>query len=280
MTLRRDIARQRLALLGLLLLVSLIVISALAPWLAPYDPLRAFDGLRLAPPGTPQHLLGLDNQGRDILSRLIWGGRSTLGAAILPVLFAALVSLILGMLAGYRPTLLSTLIMRTMDMLFAFPMVLLAIGLSAVLGSGYLTVTVTLICSVIPYLTRIVYRTTRSEMAKEYLEALHAQGASHGDILCRELLPNVITPLVIYTTSLLGGMVVFLAGLSFLGLGVQPPQADWGRMVGEGSTLMIMGAPHVATVPALAIVLVSLAFNWLGDGLRDLLDPHRSGGEG
>ena len=162
-----------------------------------------------------------------------------------------------------------------MDMLFAFPMVLLAIGLSAVLGSGYPTLIITLICSVIPYLTRVVYRDTRAEVAKEYVEALRAQGASTADILFREIMPNVATPLLVYTTSLLGGMVVFLAGLSFLGLGVQPPQADWGRMVGEGAQMMILGAPHVATAPAVAIVLLSLAFNWLGDGLRDLLDPYQ-----
>ncbi|MFJ5158658.1 ABC transporter permease [Pantoea sp. NPDC088449] len=269
--------KQHLAAGSLLILLLIVMISALAPWLAPYDPLQSFTGLRLAPPGTPGHWLGGDNQGRDMLSRLIWGGRSALGASILPVIVAALLSLAFGMLAGYRDSAFSAFIMRITDMLFAFPMVLLAIGLSAVLGSGYLTVTITLICSVVPYLTRVVYSDTRAEVRKEYVEALHAQGASHSDILFRELLPNVATPLLVYTTSLLGGMVVFLAGLSFLGLGVQPPQADWGRMVGEGTQWMILGAPHIATLPACAIVVVSLAFNWLGDGLRDMLDPHRKG---
>lgn len=266
--------RHKLAFGSLLFLLLVIAISALAPWLSPYDPLQSFDGLRLAPMGTPGHLFGLDNQGRDILSRMIWGGRSALGASIIPVLLAALISLLLGVFAGYRAGSLSTLTMRVMDMLFAFPMVLLAIGLSAVLGSGYLTVSITLLCSVVPYLTRVVYADTRREVAKEYIEAARAQGATTRDILLNELVPNVATSLLVYTTSLLGGMVVFLAGLSFLGLGVQPPQADWGRMVGEGAQMMILGAPHVATLPALAIVLVSLAFNWLGDGLRDALDPH------
>lgn len=271
----RRLSRHGLALCGLFILLIALLVSFLAPWLSPYDPLASFDGLRLAPPGTPGHLFGLDNQGRDVLSRIIWGGRSLLATSVLPIIFAALVSLALGMLAGFRASAVSELIMRTMDMLFAFPMVLLAIALSAVLGSGYLTLIITLICSVIPYLTRVVYRDTRAEIAKEYVEALRAQGASTTDILFREILPNVATPLLVYTTSLLGGMVVFLAGLSFLGLGVQPPQADWGRMVGEGAQMMILGAPHVATAPALAIVLLSLAFNWLGDGLRDLLDPYQ-----
>lgn len=274
-TFLRRLSRHGLALLGLGIFLTAVVLSLAAPWVAPYDPLVSFDGLRLAPPGTPGHLLGLDNQGRDITSRLIWGGRTILAASVLPIVFAALVSLALGLLAGFRASAFSELIMRTMDMLFAFPMVLLAIGLSAVLGSGYPTLTITLICSVIPYLTRVVYRDTRSEVTKEYVEALRAQGASSRDILFREILPNVAAPLLVYTTSLLGGMVVFLAGLSFLGLGVQPPQADWGRMVGEGAQMMIFGAPHIATAPAVAIVLLSLAFNWLGDGLRDLLDPYQ-----
>lgn len=267
--------QHKLATLSLLVLLATMMATSLAPWLAPYDPLQSFPGLRLAPPGTPGHLLGLDNQGRDMLSRVIWGGRSALGASILPVLFAALISLVLGMLAGYRNGVFSAFIMRCMDMMFAFPMVLLAIGLSAVLGSGYLTVMITVVCSVIPYLTRVVYRDTRTEVNKEYVEALRAQGAGNLDIMFREVMPNVATPLLVYATSLLGGMVVFLAGLSFLGLGIQPPQADWGRMVGEGAQMMILGAPHIATIPAVAIVVVSLAFNWLGDGLRDLLDPHR-----
>lgn len=275
MDIPRLIRQQPLAIASLVVLLCIIAVTLFAPWIAPYDPMQAFPGLRLAPPGTPGHLLGGDNQGRDMLSRLIWGGRSALGASILPVIVAAAASLGLGMLAGYRNGMVSAFIMRCIDTLFAFPMVLLAIGLSAVLGSGYLTVIITLICSVIPYLTRVVYSDTRVEVQKEYVEALRAQGASHADILFRELLPNVATPLLVYTTSLLGGMVVFLAGLSFLGLGVQPPQADWGRMVGEGAQMMILGAPHIATLPALAIVVVSLAFNWLGDGLRDLLDPYR-----
>jgi len=275
LTFLQRLVRHKLTLAGLLILLTAMGLSLLAPLIAPYDPLQAFDGLRLAPPGTPGHLLGLDNQGRDMLSRIIWGGRSILMASILPVIFAALLSLALGLLAGFRAGAFSELIMRTMDILFAFPMVLLAIGLSAVLGSGYSTVIITLICSVVPYLTRVVYRDTRTEIAKDYVEALRAQGASNGDILFREILPNVATPLLVYTTSLLGGMVVFLAGLSFLGLGIQPPQADWGRMVGEGAQMMILGAPHIATAPAVAIVLLSLSFNWLGDGLRDLLDPNR-----
>lgn len=181
----RRLSRHGLALLGLLILLCALLVSLFAPWLSPYDPLAAFDGLRLAPPGTPGHLLGLDNQGRDVLSRIIWGGRSLLAASVLPIIFAALVSLALGMLAGFRASAFSELIMRSMDMLFAFPMVLLAIGLSAVLGSGYPTLIITLICSVIPYLTRVVYRDTRAEVAKEYVEALRAQGASTADILFR-----------------------------------------------------------------------------------------------
>lgn len=266
--------RNRLALFSLGFLLLVVAISLLAPWISPYDPLQSTPRLRLGPIGTPGHWLGLDGQGRDILSRLLWGGRTSLAASVIPVLLAAVLSLMLGVVAGYRQGRLSSLVMRLIDMLFAFPMVLLAIGLSAVIGSGLMTVSITLICSATPYLTRVVYAETRAEIGKEYIEAARALGTPTVELLYRELLPNVITPLVVYTTTLLGGMVVFLAGLSFLGLGVQPPQADWGRMVSEGSQMMILGAPHIATLPAAAIVLVSLAFNWLGDGLHDALDPH------
>lgn len=266
--------RHRLALFSLIFLLLVVAVSALAPWISPYDPLLSTPRLRLGAMGTPGHLLGLDGQGRDILSRLIWGGRTSLAASVIPVLLAAVLSVILGVVAGYRHGRISSLVMRLIDMLFAFPMVLLAIGLSAVIGSGFMTVSITLICSATPDLTRVVYAETRSEIGKEYIEAARSLGAPTFDILYRELLPNVLTPLVVYTTTLLGGMVVFLAGLSFLGLGVQPPQADWGRMVSEGAQMMILGAPHIATLPAAAIVLVSLAFNWLGDGLHDALDPH------
>ena len=264
----------RLALASLGFIALALLVSALAPWIAPYDPNAVADpSLRLLPPGTPGHLLGLDGQGRDLLSRVIWGGRASLLSTIAPVALAVLLSLGLGLFAGYTRGRASALVMRVVDILFAFPMVLLAIGLATALGPGFWTIALTIVFSATPYLTRVVYAGVRAERDKEYVEAARALGASTSTLLFSEILPNVATAAVVYGTTLVGSMIVFLSGLSFLGLGTQPPTADWGRMVSEGAQVLVLDAPHVATVPALAIVFVALAFNWLGNGLRDVLDP-------
>ncbi|MDM0035148.1 ABC transporter permease [Variovorax sp. J22P271] len=264
----------RLALASLGFIGLALLVSAFAPWIAPHDPNAVADpSLRLLPPGTPGHLLGLDGQGRDLLSRVIWGGRASLLSTIAPVAIAVLLSLALGLFAGYTRGRASALVMRVVDILFAFPMVLLAIGLATALGPGFWTIALTIVFSATPYLTRVVYAGVRAERDKEYVEAARALGASTFTVLFAEILPNVATAAVVYGTTLVGSMIVFLSGLSFLGLGTQPPTADWGRMVSEGAQVLVLDAPHVATVPALAIVFVALAFNWLGNGLRDVLDP-------
>lgn len=263
----------KLALASLAVIVLALLLSALAPWIAPYDPNVADPALRLAPPGTPGHLLGLDGQGRDLLSRLLWGGRESLLSTIAPVAVAVLISLALGLFAGYTRGRAAALVMRVVDILFAFPMVLLAIGLATALGPGFWTIALTIVFTATPYLTRVVYAGVRAERDKEYVEAARVLGAPTRTVLLCEILPNVATPAIVYGTTLVGSMIVFLAGLSFLGLGTQPPTADWGRMVSEGAQVLVLDAAHVATVPALAIVAVALAFNWLGNGLRDILDP-------
>lgn len=265
----------RLVFASLLFILFAILVSIAAPWLAPHDPNAADATLRLVPIGTPDHLLGVDAQGRDIFSRIIWGGRSSLLASILPVVAAVAFSLALGLTAGYTGGRWSSFIMRVIDLAFAFPMILLAIGLATAFGPGLWTVALTIIVSATPYLTRVVYAEVRAERDKEYVEAARALGASRFEILTREILPNVATSVLVYGTTMIGGMIVFSAGLSFLGLGAQPPTADWGRMVSEGAKVLILGSAHVATVPALVIVAIALAFNWLGDGLRDVLDPRR-----
>ncbi|MBA8841533.1 ABC transporter permease [Ochrobactrum sp. RH2CCR150] len=269
------LTRDKLVLASLVFILAVVAVSVAAPWIAPYDPNVADAALRLAPLGTPDHILGVDAQGRDILSRVIWGGRSSLLVSVLPVAAAVLLSIALGLAAGYKGGKLAAFIMRVIDLAFAFPMVLLAIGLATAFGPGLWTVGLTIIFSATPYLTRVVYAEVRAERDKEYVEAAQALGASQFEIVFREILPNVATSVLVYGTTMIGGMIVFSAGLSFLGLGTQPPTADWGRMVSEGSKVLILGSAHVATVPALVIVAVALAFNWLGDGLRDLLDPRR-----
>lgn len=263
------------AVIGGVIVIGVVLAAIFAPWVAPYDPSAAVGSLRLAPPGTDGHLLGLDGLGRDILSRLIYGGRITLLAAVVPVVAAAWVSLFIGMIAAYFPGKMSEMIMRFLDVVFAFPMVLLAIAISTIVGGGIGTIMIAVFIMNIPYMSRIVYNTTITEKTREYIESAQAMGASGFEILVHELVPNVLTELIVYATALIGIVIVFAAGLSFLGIGVQAPTASWGRMTAAGMDVLTQGAPHVATIPGLIILIVATAFNWLGDGLRDALDPYK-----
>ncbi|ATY85899.1 ABC transporter permease [Kyrpidia spormannii] len=267
--------RDPAAMFGLGVLVITVAAALGAPWISPYDPLVGDGAHRLAPPGTPGHVLGLDDQGRDILSRLIWGSRTSLLAAVVPVVAAAAVSLVLGIVAGYAGGWVGTLLMRLVDVFFAFPAVLLAIAVAAVLGPGLLNVMIAMTVVRIPYMMRVVYTDTLQEKRKEYVESAAALGARPWEIMFRHLLPNVFPSLLVYAATLTGVSVVTAAGLSFIGLGVQPPAADWGRMASEGSTLLMQGDPFLTLFPGLAILLVSLAFSFVGDGLRDALDPRQ-----
>src|SRR5436309_393193 len=247
-------------------------VAAAAPLVSPWDPLKSVEVDRLSPPGTPGHLLGTDEQGRDILSRLIWGGRISLLVGIVPTVAAGIVALLLGLVAGYREGLLDHLIMRVLDVFFAFPLVLLAIAIVGVIGPGVGNQMFALAVVLAPYSTRVVRTATLSVKPLEFVEAVRALGAGSGRVLWRHLVPNVLPPLLVYTSTLVGLMIVASSGLSFLGLGVQPPTPDWGVMVGSGR-LVIYRAAHVATIPGVIIVVVALGFNFIGDGLREALDP-------
>lgn len=267
--------RDRTAIVGGVIVLGVSLIALFAPWIATHDPYAGVGAMRLAPPGTEGYWLGADGQGRDILSRLIHGGRITLVTAIVPIMGAAIVSLFIGLAAGYFPGKLSELIMRFLDVLFAFPMVLLAIAVSTIVGVGMGTIMIAVFIMNIPYMSRIVYNTTVTEKTREYIEAARMLGSSGFEILVHELLPNVISNLIVYATTLIGIVIVFASGLSFLGIGIQSPDADWGKMTADGMRVLTQGAPHVATIPGLVILLVATAFNWLGDGLRDALDPYQ-----
>jgi ABC-type dipeptide/oligopeptide/nickel transport system permease subunit len=271
----RALARNKVALAAAVVILVAIVVSALAPWIAPHDPLEGDIANRFAPMGTPGHLLGLDGQGRDILSRLLYGGRYSLTVAIVPVLVAIPVSLVAGISAGYFGGRFGNTVMRLLDIVFAFPLVLLAIAIAAVLGPGLRNLMFAIWITLIPYMTRVVYTSTVQEGAKEYIEAARASGASRLQILRMQLIPNVLSPLVVYGTTLCGVMISTAAGLSFLGIGVTPPAPDWGVMTGDGREVLLEGHASVATIPGVAILLVSLAFNLLGDGIRDALDPRK-----
>jgi peptide/nickel transport system permease protein len=268
----RVFCRDRQAVVGLVIIAIAGGAALAAPLVSPWDPLAAAGVERLSPIGTPGHLLGTDEQGRDILSRLIWGGRASLLVGILPTLAAGLVALGLGLLAGYAGGAVDHVIMRALDVFFAFPLVLLAIAIVGVIGPGMHNQMFALAVVLVPYSTRVVRTATLSVKPLEYVEAARALGATRGRLLGRHLLPNVLPPLLVYSSTLIGMMIVASAGLSFLGLGVQPPTPDWGVMVGNGR-LVLYRAAHVATIPGIVIVIDALAFNFVGVGLREALDP-------
>ena len=267
--------KDRMATVSLAVIIAVVAASVLAPWIAPYDPNSAGDSVRrFLPMLTDGHLLGTDGQGRDILSRLIWGGRVSLPIGILPPLVTAAAALLLGISAGFFSERVANFILRPMDVLFAFPMVLLAVAVSTVLGPGMMNVMLSMAIVMVPYFTRVVYVETLAVRNSDYVDAARIAGSSVPKILLQEVLPNVIAPVLVYATTAIGAMIVFASGLSFLGLGVQPPVSDWGIMSSDGLSVLARH-PHVATVPGIVIVIVALAFNFVGDGIRDALDPRQ-----
>ena len=265
-------ANDRAAVVSLFLLLIVTLAALFAPYISPHDPFEAVNTMRNAAPSSEGFLLGADSNGRDILSRLIWGGRTSLLVGFAPTFLAMVISLILGLAAGYLGGWVDQAIMRTLDVLFAFPLVLLAIAIAGVLRPGVGTEIIAITVVLVPYISRIVRTSTIQVTAQPYIEAALAGGAGPWAIVLRYVLPNMISPVIVYTTTLVGLMIVVGSGLSFLGLGVQPPAADWGAMVSDGR-VVLKKAPHVTVFPGLLIVVVALAFNFVGDGLRDALDP-------
>jgi len=266
--------RDKAAVTGAIVIILSVIVALFPEGLAPHDPnIVAEESSRLLPPGTEGHLLGTDQQGRDILSRIIFGTQSSMISAIIPVVVSAIISLFLGLIAGYYRGWIGSFVMRLMDVFFAFPAVLLAIAIAAILGPGLLNVIIAMIIVRIPYMTRVVYTDTLQESQKEYIEAAKAFGIRDFEIMIRQLIPNVLPSLIVYATTLAGVTIITVAGLSFIGLGVQPPNPDWGRMASEGSKLLMQGHAYVTFIPGIAILILSFAFSMVGDGLRDALDP-------
>ncbi len=268
----RAFRRDPIAVVALFLLTLVVMVTIFGPVLSPHPPNEADYTLRLQGIGTSGHPLGLDEQGRDILSRLIWGGRVSLPTALFPTIIAALAGLVLGVAAGFYRGPIGAVIMRTMDVFFAFPVVILAIAIAGILGPSLTNVMLSLTIVLVPYITRIVFAATVETSGRDYLEAARASGATAYRQMFVHILPNVLPPLIVYATTIAGLMVVYGSGLSFLGLGVQPPTADWGMMSAAGRDVLSL-APHVSTIPGLMILMVALSFNLVGDGLRDALDP-------
>lgn len=268
----------RLAAFGLFLLALICVVVVLAPVFPLPNPDATNPANRLMPALSEGHLLGTDQLGRDILSRVIWGTRVSIAVGFAATLIAAIVGSAIGLVAGYVGGRADNLMMRGIDMLMAFPYILLALAIVAVLGPGLMNALYAIAVVNIPFFARNVRGVTLGLVQREFIDAARLSGKSPLSILLTEVLPNVLPVIVITMSTTAGWMILETAGLSFLGLGAQPPQADLGSMLGEGRA-QLFNAPHVSIVPGLMIFLLVISLNLLGDGVRDVLDPRLRSGE-
>ncbi len=266
------IVRSKSSLIGLIIVAIFLLVALVAPVIAPYDPINDSDLVKRLEEPSGQHIMGRDSQGRDIFSRLIYGSRISVQIGVISVSFALILGVSLGAAAGYYGRWLDGIIMRAMDILLAFPSVLLAIAITAVLGPELRNAMIAIGVVYTPHFARIVRSTVLSVKAAEYIEAARSIGCSDLRIIMRHVLPNCIAPIIVQTTLSVGTAILDAAALSFLGLGAQPPTPEWGAMLSDGRSY-IQKAPHVMIFPGMAIMFVVLGFNLLGDGLRDALDP-------
>jgi len=268
----RKFMRQHVAVVAGIFVLLLVAIAILAPWIAPYDAENYFDYDQLNARPSLAHWFGVDPLGRDIFSRILMGARISLTAGFVSVAAGALVGTALGLVAGYREGWWDRIIMRLADVLFAFPGILLAIGIVAILGGGMTNVIIAVAIFSIPTFARLVRGNTLALKHLTYVEAARSVGASGWTIVMRHIFPGTIAAVVVYFSLRIGTSIITAASLSFIGMGAQPPTPEWGAMLNEARADM-MTAPHVAIFPSLAIFFTVLAFNLLGDGLRDALDP-------
>lgn len=284
----RETTRKRSALLGLVLLAFLLFLAVFAPLIAPDRPNRTHTNKDVpgyvkprSPPCVhafgcdekkPQHILGVDENSRDVFSRLVYGARVSLLAGVVSVTFAVVIGTLLGLVSGFYGRWADALIMRTMDVLLAFPALLLAITIVTVLGRGLFNAVIAISTVTIPVYARVVRASVLSVREMDFVTADRALGVSNLRILWHRVLPNSLTPLVVQATLGVATAVLEIAALSFLGLGVQPPQAEWGSMLAANRNF-VFTAPHLVFFPGLMIMLNVLAFNLIGDGFRDALDP-------
>jgi len=268
----RKFRKQRVAVVAGLFIVLLIGLALAAPWIVPYDAENYFDYDSLNAAPSLQHWFGVDPLGRDILSRILMGSRISLTAGFVSVAVGAIVGTAIGLVAGYYEGWRDRIIMRLCDVLFAFPGILLAIGIVAILGGGMVNVIIAVAIFSIPTFARLVRGNTLALKHLTFVEAARSIGASDWTIVMRHILPGTIAAVVVYFSLRIGTSIITAASLSFIGMGAQPPTPEWGAMLNEARADM-MTSPHVAVFPSLAIFLTVLAFNLLGDGLRDALDP-------
>ena len=266
-----------LATTGLIVLALIVLIALAAPILPLQPPNVTNPSVRLLPPLSEGHLLGTDALGRDLLSRLIWGTRVSLAVGVSATLIAAFFGSLIGLVAGYAGGKVDNILMRGIDMVMAFPYILLALAIVAVLGPGLLNALYAIAVVNIPFFARNIRGMTLGLSRREFVDAARLSGKSHPAILFGEVLPNVLPVIIITMSTTIGWMILETAGLSFLGLGAQPPQADLGSMLGDGRKVLFTN-PHVSMVPGLMIFAVVMSINLLGDGIRDVLDPRLKSG--
>lgn len=264
--------RNRLATIGLVIILALWGATLLAEYVAYHDPYEMNLENPFLPVGSRDHWLGTDNFGRDVFSRIVWGGRASLSVGIVVVGISATIGLILGVISGYYGGWIDTLIMRITDLFFAFPFFILAIGVIAALGPSLKNVMLVLGLVTWPEYARMVRAKTLALREEPFVESARAAGASDIRIMSVHVLPNCLGPVIVMATLGMANAILAAAGLSFLGMGVQPPEPEWGSMLNEARMYM-RTAPHLIIVPGLVIMLAVLGLNFLGDGLRDALDP-------
>jgi len=264
--------RKPLGALGLLIVLTLVIVAVFAPWLAPYHPTKPDFSAMLTGP-SDQYLLGTDELGRDMLSRLIWGARASLQAGLIAVILAAGIGVPIGLISGYfRGPLDEYVVMRLTDAMMAFPVIVLALALTAILGPSLYTAMVAIGIVYAPIFIRLARAQTLSVRETEYVEAARALGNRHIGIMIKHVLPNIASPLVIQMSVSMATAILVESALSFLGLGVQPPTPSWGSMLRIGANYM-QDAPWIAFWPGFAIFVAVLGINLFGDALRDVLDP-------
>jgi peptide/nickel transport system permease protein len=270
----KRLRRDKVALACALVLLAILLMAIFAPLVAPADPSKASILNRLLPIGSPGHPLGTDELGRDMLTRLIYGGRLSLLMGISPVAFALVIGSLLGIVAGFVGGRVNTAIMRTIDVFFAFPSVLLAVAISGALGAGIANALIALTIVFIPPIARVAESVTTQVRGLDFVEAARASGAGAWTIIRVHILGNVLGPIFVYATSLVSVSMILASGLSFLGLGTKPPDAEWGLMLNTLRTA-IYTQPWVAALPGAMIFVVSIGFNLFSDGLRSAMDVQR-----
>jgi peptide/nickel transport system permease protein len=269
------VLRQPGGAVAVTLILALVALAALAPWLTPFDPTKMGAGRPLTPPGAA-HLLGTDELGRDVFTRIAYGARLTLRIGAIAVGISLTLGLAIGLIAAYAGGLLEKLLMRSVDVVFSFTETLIALAFVAVLGPSLTNAMVAVGIAGIPYYARTAYASALQESSKPYFEGAVAAGCGHGRLILRHLLPNIMPTMIVVATLGLSNAILAAAALSFLGLGAQPPQPEWGYMLSAGRDFFNR-APWLMLYPGLAIALTVLAFNLAGDALREALDPRSEG---